>query len=176
MTTTNSLDNNRGILTRLQETQWSAAQRTVQRIHRNLGHPTNLELAKLLKSKNASPSIVAAAQQHHCQLCDAHRPPPQVAKSTLLSLGGNEDIGRNLSQFNFVFSQSFDVWYLSECGHARTYVSVFKVGHTDHHHKWPRAHSEQEAVSTAEYKQTQSGYTYRDYTMATSHKQFQSSA
>ena len=33
------LDINRGILTRLQETQWSAAQRTVQRIHRNLGHP-----------------------------------------------------------------------------------------------------------------------------------------
>ena len=118
------LDNNRGILTRLQETQWSAAQRTVQRIHRNLGHPTNLELAKLLKSKNASPSIVAAAQQHHYQLCDAHRPPPQVAKSTLLSLGGNEDIGRNLSQFNFVFSQSFDVWYLSECGHARTSGNV----------------------------------------------------
>ena len=80
-------DNNRGILTRLQETQWSAAQRTVQRIHRNLGHPTNLELAKLLKSKNASPSIVAAAQQHHCQLCDAHRPPPQVAKSTLRTGG-----------------------------------------------------------------------------------------
>ena len=39
-----------------------------------------------------------------------------------------------------------------------------------------RALSEQEAISTAEYKQTQSGYTYRDYTMATSHKQFQSSA
>ena len=66
------LDNNRGILTRLQETQWSAAQRTVQRIHRNLGHPTNLELARLLKSKNASPAIIAAAQEHRCQLCEAH--------------------------------------------------------------------------------------------------------
>ena len=58
----------------------------------------------------------------------------------------------------------------------RNSITANYVMHTDHHHKWPRAHSEQEAVSTAEYKQTQSGYTYREYTMATSHKQFQSSA
>ena len=40
------IDNNRGTLTRLQDTQLAAARRTVQRLHRNLGHPTNLELAK----------------------------------------------------------------------------------------------------------------------------------
>ena len=33
------LDNNGGMLTRRQETEWSAAQRTVERIHRMLGIP-----------------------------------------------------------------------------------------------------------------------------------------
>ena len=37
---------NTGILTRLQESTKQAAQRTAQRLHRNLGHPTNKELQK----------------------------------------------------------------------------------------------------------------------------------
>ena len=81
------IENNKGILTRLQETQLSAAKRTVQRLHRNLGHPTNLDLARVLKSKKASASILLAAQEHSCQLCDAHRAPAQVAKSTLRTGG-----------------------------------------------------------------------------------------
>ena len=44
------IENNKGILTRLQETRLSAARRTVQRLHRNLRHPTNLELARVLTS------------------------------------------------------------------------------------------------------------------------------
>ena len=79
--------NNKGILTRLQEQRFAAAQRTVQRLHRNLGHPTNLELARILKQRNASASIIAAAQQHTCTLRDAHRPPPQVPKSSLRTSG-----------------------------------------------------------------------------------------
>ena len=81
------IGNNTGILTRLQETQLAAARRTVQRLHRNLGHPTNLELAKVLKTKNASASILLAAKEHTCQLCDAHRAPAQVSKSTLRTGG-----------------------------------------------------------------------------------------
>ena len=37
-----------GVLQRLQETRPAMAARTVQRLHRNLGHPTNLELHKIL--------------------------------------------------------------------------------------------------------------------------------
>ena len=59
------LGNNSGILTRLQETQLAAAKRIVQRLHRNLGHPTNLELCKILKQKQASASILHAAQKTH---------------------------------------------------------------------------------------------------------------
>ena len=81
------IDTNTGILTRLQETQLAAARRTVQRLHRNLGHPTNLELVKVLKTKNASASILLAAKEHTCQQCDAHRAPAQVAKSTLRTGG-----------------------------------------------------------------------------------------
>ena len=63
------LTNNKGILTRLQEKHFAAAQRPVQRLHRNLGHPTNLELARILKEKDASASIIAAAHSNtHAQI------------------------------------------------------------------------------------------------------------
>ena len=74
---------NTGILTRLDETNKQAAERTVQRLHRNLGHPTNKELTRLLKSRNASNKLIEAAGHHHCDLCYLHKPPPQLSKSTL---------------------------------------------------------------------------------------------
>ena len=74
---------NTGILTRLDETNKQAAERTVQRLHRNLGHPTNKELTRLLKSRNASNKLIEAAEHHHCDLCYLHKPPPQLSKSTL---------------------------------------------------------------------------------------------
>ena len=74
---------NTGILTRLDETNKQAAERTIQRLHRNLGHPTNKELTRLLKSRNASNKLLEAAANHHCDLCYLHKPPPQLSKSTL---------------------------------------------------------------------------------------------
>ena len=76
-------DANTGVLSRLNETTLSAATRTVQRLHRNLGHPTNLELCRTLQQRGASPAVLQAAQEHKCDLCNAHRPPPQVPKSHL---------------------------------------------------------------------------------------------
>ena len=77
--------NNTGILTRLQETTKQAAQRTAHRLHRNLGHPTNKELQKILQKKGASTTLLEAVDHLHCDLCQAHRPPPQPPKSNLKS-------------------------------------------------------------------------------------------
>jgi hypothetical protein len=44
----------RGVLQRLDDENKQAAKRTIMRLHRNLGHPSNKELIRLLKSKNAS--------------------------------------------------------------------------------------------------------------------------
>ena len=78
---------NTGILTRLQEQGKQAAERTVQRLHRNLGHPTNKELVKLLTQRRASNSILQAAHDHKCDLCAMQQPPPQVTKSSMRHSG-----------------------------------------------------------------------------------------
>ena len=75
--------NNTGILTRLQESTKQAAQRTAQRLHRNLGHPTNKELQKILQKKGASSTLLEAVDHLRCDLCERHRPPPQPPKSNL---------------------------------------------------------------------------------------------
>ena len=75
------LANQTGILQRLQETRPAMAARTIQRLHRNLGHPTNLELHKLLASKQASEALLAAAKEHKCELCALFQAPKQASKS-----------------------------------------------------------------------------------------------
>ena len=53
------------------------------RLHRNPGHPTKQELTRLLMNKNASSSLIEAAQQHECSLCDLHRRPTGVPISSM---------------------------------------------------------------------------------------------
>ena len=62
----------KGVLSRLHDEDWQKAQRTVLRLHRNLGHPTQKELVRLLMNKNASSVLIEAAKQHQCGLCDLH--------------------------------------------------------------------------------------------------------
>eukprot|EP00435_Cladocopium_sp_Y103_P067059 s369_g29.t1 len=73
----------RGVLRRLDEENRQAAKRTIMRLHRNLGHPTNKELIRLLKSKNASDILLQAAQEHECGLCDLHKRPTGVPVSSM---------------------------------------------------------------------------------------------
>ena len=70
-----------GVLQRLQETRPAMAARTVQRLHRNLGHPTNLELHKILTEKKASEALLEATKEHKCELCAMFKPPKQPPKS-----------------------------------------------------------------------------------------------
>ena len=68
----------KGVLSRLHDEDWQKAQRTILRLHRNLGHPTQKELVRLLMNKNASSVLIEAAKQHQCGLCDLHRRPTGV--------------------------------------------------------------------------------------------------
>eukprot|EP00435_Cladocopium_sp_Y103_P007119 s2224_g2.t1 len=73
----------RGILSKLQDEDRQAAKRTITRLHRNLGHPSNKELVRLLKSKNVSQTLLQAAQEHECGLCDLHKRPTGVPVSSM---------------------------------------------------------------------------------------------
>ena len=56
----------RGVLYKLGATRQQEVKRTITRLHRNLGHPTNNELAKMLEQRGASPELVEAARVHDC--------------------------------------------------------------------------------------------------------------
>lgn len=73
----------RGILNRLQPSTNLEAQRTIQRLHRNLGHPTTAQLHKLLTERNASQKLLDANQAFRCEHCSQRAPPAQVPKSSI---------------------------------------------------------------------------------------------
>ena len=63
------------------------AVRTVQRLHRNLGHPDNKKLTELLASRGASEMVLEVARKFHCVACQRyHKPnssaPAQISTST----------------------------------------------------------------------------------------------
>lgn len=68
---------------RLHPTNNLTAQRTIQRLHRNLGHPTPQQLHKLLSDRKANDRLLASCLGHRCQHCEQRRAPPQVPKSGL---------------------------------------------------------------------------------------------
>ena len=75
-----------GVLQRLQRQDRQLAKRTVSRLHRNLGHPTNAELKRLLEMKGASSVLVECAQEHDCDVCRQHQHRPQVPVSSVPSV------------------------------------------------------------------------------------------
>ena len=58
----------RGVLGRLRDEGKQQAQRTILRLHRNLGHPTKKEFIRLLQNKGASTQLIEAAQEHEYAL------------------------------------------------------------------------------------------------------------
>ena len=61
------------------------AVRTVQRLHRNLGHPEPSQLAELLASRGASSLVVETARQYHCVACQRYKKPNKTAPSQMPS-------------------------------------------------------------------------------------------
>ena len=73
----------RGILHRLLPTTNLEAHRTIQRLHRNLGHPTTAQLEKLLKERKANDKLLEANRSFKCEHCTQRAPPSQVPKSSI---------------------------------------------------------------------------------------------
>ena len=59
------------------------AVRTVQRLHRNLGHPDPMHLAELLESRGASSVVVETAKSYHCAACQRYKKPNSTAPAQL---------------------------------------------------------------------------------------------
>ena len=72
-----------GDLVRLYTEQHAEAVRTVQRLHRNLGHPTPQALVDLLTARGASDAVLAVAKQYVCLSCSKYCKPNQVAPSSV---------------------------------------------------------------------------------------------
>ena len=73
----------RGALQQLNAYAPRTARRTVMRLHRNLGHPTNLELMKLLRQQGANELLINTAKDFKCETCELHRRPSGVPVSSI---------------------------------------------------------------------------------------------
>ena len=58
-------------------------QQTIQRMHKNLGHPSNDRLAKALQVSGARPEMIQAALELRCATCAATAPPKTARPSSL---------------------------------------------------------------------------------------------
>ena len=56
--------------------------RTVQRLHRNLGHPSAETLTDLLTSRGASAEVLSASRNYQCSACLRYKKPNQVAPAS----------------------------------------------------------------------------------------------
>ena len=57
--------------------------RTVQRLHRNLGHPAPSALVELLEARGASDAILQAAKTYRCFACAKYKKPAQAAPAAM---------------------------------------------------------------------------------------------
>ena len=74
-------------LVKLQAEGHGEALRTVQKLHRNLGHPSPQSLVEMLQSRGASEAVVEAARNYQCVSCLMYKkpnqtPPSKVSRST----------------------------------------------------------------------------------------------
>ena len=73
-----------GELIKLRSEHAQEAVRVVQRLHRNLGHPTTTEqLLLILESRGASHQVIQAARDFKCVSCQRYRKPNTAAPSSI---------------------------------------------------------------------------------------------
>ena len=68
-----------GVLAKLHVEGKSEALRTVQRLHRGLGHPAPQALVELLQGRGASPTVIEVAANYQCTACLRYKRPNQPA-------------------------------------------------------------------------------------------------
>ena len=74
-----------GQLIKLRVEHAQEAVRVVQRLHRNLGHPSTEQLLLLLESRGASHQVLQAARDFQCVSCQRYRRPNSAAPAALPS-------------------------------------------------------------------------------------------
>lgn len=72
-----------GELIKLRAVHAQEAVRVVQRLHRNLGHPTTEQLLLILESRGASHQVIQAARDFKCVACQRYRKPKLLRRSLL---------------------------------------------------------------------------------------------
>ena len=72
-----------GSLVRLKANTKQEAIRIVQRLHRNLGHPSAEALSELLAARGASETIAQAAKGYVCLACAKYKKPQQAAPAAM---------------------------------------------------------------------------------------------
>ena len=73
----------RSILSKLLAATPSKATRLVARFYRNLGHPTNRDLKKVLAENGANHAVLKVIDDFVCPTCSKLAPPPQATKVAL---------------------------------------------------------------------------------------------
>ena len=72
-----------GELVKLLAANKQDAVRTVQRLHRNLGHPETSALVELLASRGASEMVLEVARNYHCAACSRYKKPNSPSPASL---------------------------------------------------------------------------------------------
>lgn len=72
-----------GSLIKLLANSRQEAARTVQRLHRNLGHPSRQALVELLESRGASEEVLKVARPYLCSACERYRKPNAAAHAAV---------------------------------------------------------------------------------------------
>ena len=72
-----------GKLIKLRAVHAQSAVRVVQRLHRNLGHPTTEQFLLLLESRGASHQVPQAARDFTCVSCQRYRKPNSAAPAAI---------------------------------------------------------------------------------------------
>lgn len=73
-----------GHLVKLHAEHRADALRSVQRLHRNLGHPSAEALTDLLVARNASSAVIEAARSYRCVACAKYKKPNEAAPSSIM--------------------------------------------------------------------------------------------
>ena len=111
----------------------------IEKLHRNLGHPSNKELSRVLSLSRASPHLVRwAAQGHHCPNCAAHGAPKAVRPSMIpRSYAPNSVVGVDLFQLpNFDGSDQFWMLNMVMVCHGTSFQSCERVKSKEPQEVW----------------------------------------
>ena len=109
----------------------------VEKLRRNLGHPSNKELSRVLSLSRASPHLIRwAAHGHHCPNCAAHGSPKAVRPSMIpRSYAPNSVVGVDLFQLpNFDGSDQF--WMLNMVCHGTSFQLCERVKSKEPQEVW----------------------------------------